>query len=61
MVKVKLSEGLSRILLTLQEKKDEQRTLFEDIVSKKLTIREADALAKNILNYNSGKNIREKC
>lgn len=44
----KLSEGHTRPLLMLIDKKEEQMTLFKEIVFKKLTVREAEAYARKI-------------
>lgn len=44
----KLSEGHTRPLLMLVDKKDEQLTLFKEIVFKKLTVREAEAYARKV-------------
>jgi ParB family chromosome partitioning protein len=44
----KLSEGHTRPLLMLIDKKEEQMTLFKEIVIKKITVREAEAFARNI-------------
>jgi ParB family chromosome partitioning protein len=42
----KLSEGHTRPLLMLVDRKEEQMTLFKEIVFKKLTVREAEAYAR---------------
>ncbi|MDI9325485.1 MAG: ParB/RepB/Spo0J family partition protein [Alphaproteobacteria bacterium] len=42
----KMSEGHARILLMLTDKPDEQRTLFTDIVFKRLTVRDAERVAR---------------
>ncbi|MEK7184840.1 MAG: ParB/RepB/Spo0J family partition protein [Patescibacteria group bacterium] len=44
----KISEGHTRPLLMLIDKKEEQMTLFKEIVIKKITVREAEAYARNI-------------
>lgn len=44
----KLSEGHTRPLLMLIDRKEEQMTLFKEIVIKKITVREAEAFARNI-------------
>ncbi len=44
----KLTEGHTRPLLMLTNKPDEQRTLAEEIVLKKLTVRETEAVARRI-------------
>lgn len=43
----KISEGHARPLMMLVDKPDEQRTLFKDIMLKKLTVREAERLARH--------------
>ncbi len=43
----KLSEGHTRPLLMLVDKKEEQMTLFKEIVIRKITVREAEAFARN--------------
>lgn len=43
----KLSEGHTRPLLMLSDKKEEQLVLFKEIVLKKITVREAEAFARN--------------
>jgi ParB family chromosome partitioning protein len=43
-----ISEGHTRPLLMLQEKPAEQKTLFKDIVDKKLTVRDTESLARRI-------------
>lgn len=44
----KLSEGHTRPLLMLVDRKEEQLTLFKEIVFKKLTVREAEAYARKV-------------
>jgi len=44
----KLSEGHTRPLLMLIDRKEEQLTLFKEILFKKLTVREAEAYARKI-------------
>jgi ParB family chromosome partitioning protein len=44
----KISEGHCRPLLTLGDRPEEQTTLFKEIMFKKLTVREAEALARRI-------------
>lgn len=44
----KLSEGHTRPLLMLIDKKEEQLTLFKEIMFKKLTVREAEAYARKV-------------
>ncbi|MCC7004397.1 ParB/RepB/Spo0J family partition protein [Candidatus Nomurabacteria bacterium] len=44
----KISEGHSRPLLMLSDKIEEQITLFKEILLKKLTVREAEAIARRI-------------
>ena len=43
----KLSEGHTRPLLMLDDRKEEQMTLFKEIIYKKITVREAEAFARN--------------
>lgn len=43
----KISEGHTRPLLMLVDRKEEQMTLFKEIVFKKITVREAEAFARN--------------
>lgn len=44
----KLSEGHTRPLLMLSDRKEEQSVLFKEIVIKRITVREAEAFARNI-------------
>ncbi len=44
----KISEGHSRPLLMLTERKDEQETLFKEIIYKKITVRDAEIIARKI-------------
>ncbi|MEX0910164.1 MAG: ParB/RepB/Spo0J family partition protein, partial [Candidatus Paceibacterota bacterium] len=44
----KISEGHTRPLLMLAEKPDEQLTLFQEIVVRRLTVREAEQTARRI-------------
>ncbi len=44
----KISEGHTRPLLMLSDRKDEQETLFKEIIYKKITVREAESLARKI-------------
>jgi ParB family chromosome partitioning protein len=44
----KISEGHTRPLMTLADRPDEQITLFKEIMFKKLTVREAESLARRI-------------
>jgi ParB family chromosome partitioning protein len=44
----KISEGHCRPLMTLGDRPEEQSTLFKEIMFKKLTVREAEALARRI-------------
>ena len=44
----KMSEGHARPILMLTEKDEEQHTLFKDILYKKLTVREAEGIARRI-------------
>ena len=43
-----ISEGHTRPLLMLVEHKDEQKALYEDIIVKKISVREAEILSRNI-------------
>ncbi|MEK7463943.1 MAG: ParB/RepB/Spo0J family partition protein [Patescibacteria group bacterium] len=43
----KLSEGHTRPLLMLTDRKEEQMVLFKEIVLKRITVREAEAFARN--------------
>ncbi|MDE2071175.1 MAG: ParB/RepB/Spo0J family partition protein [Patescibacteria group bacterium] len=44
----KISEGHTRPLLMLAERPDEQQTLFHEIMLKKVTVRDAEAIARRI-------------
>ncbi len=44
----KISEGHTRPLLMLTDRKEEQMTLFKEIMFKKLNVREAEAIARRI-------------
>ena len=44
----KISEGHTRPLLMLEDKPEEQETLFKEIIYKKLTVREAEAISRRI-------------
>lgn len=44
----KISEGHTRPLLALTDRPEEQDTLFKEIMFKKLTVREAEAIARRI-------------
>lgn len=44
----KISEGHARPLMTLNDRPEEQSTLFKEILFKKLTVREAEAIARKI-------------
>lgn len=44
----KLSEGHTRPLLMLNDRKEEQMTLFKEIVIRRITVREAEAFARNV-------------
>ncbi len=46
--KGQISEGHTRPILMLGDRPDEQRTLFKEIVFKKLTVREAEAISRKI-------------
>ncbi len=44
----KISEGHARTLMMLVDRKEEQTTLFKEIIFKKLTVREAEQIARHI-------------
>ncbi len=44
----KISEGHTRPLLMLSDRPDDQMTLFEEIIVKKMTVREAEGIARGI-------------
>jgi ParB family chromosome partitioning protein len=44
----KLGEGHARTLLSLNDKPDEQMTLFQEILVKKLSVRETESIARTI-------------
>ena len=44
----KISEGHTRPLLMLIDRKEEQLVLFKEIMTKKLTVREAESLARRV-------------
>lgn len=44
----KISEGHTRPLLMLTDRKDEQETLFKEILYKKITVRDAEMIARKI-------------
>ncbi|MFA6227158.1 MAG: ParB/RepB/Spo0J family partition protein [Candidatus Paceibacterota bacterium] len=44
----KISEGHTRPLLMLLDRKDEQETLFKEILYKKMTVRDAELIARKI-------------
>ena len=44
----KISEGHTRPLLMLSDRPDEQLVLFKEIMTKKLTVREAEALSRRV-------------
>jgi ParB family transcriptional regulator, chromosome partitioning protein len=44
----KISEGHTRPLLMLSERPEEQMTLYKEIIFKKLTVREAESIARKI-------------
>ncbi len=44
----KITEGHTRPLLMLTDRKEEQETLFKEIMFKKLTVREAEQLARKV-------------
>lgn len=43
-----ISEGHTRPLLMLQDRPEEQRTLFKEIVDRRLTVRDTEALARRV-------------
>ena len=43
-----ISEGHTRPLLMLTDRPEEQRTLFKEIVTRRLTVRDAEALARRV-------------
>lgn len=43
-----ISEGHTRPLLMLQDRPEEQRTLFQEVVLKKLTVRDTEQLARRV-------------
>ena len=44
----KITEGHTRPLMMLTDRKEEQETLFKEIIFKKLNVREAEQIARNI-------------
>lgn len=48
LTKGKITEGHARPLLMLTDRKEEQGTLFKEIIFKKLTVREAEEIARHI-------------
>ncbi len=44
----KISEGHTRPLLMLHDRKEEQMTLFKEITTKKISVREAESIARKI-------------
>ncbi len=44
----KISEGHTRPLLMLSDRKEEQTVLFKEIITKKITVREAEAFARSV-------------
>jgi len=44
----RISEGHTRPLLMLTDRKDEQETLFKEIIYKKITVRDAELIARKI-------------
>jgi len=44
----KITEGHARPLMMLADKKDEQQTLFKEIIVKQLTVREAEQIARHV-------------
>ena len=53
-----ITEGHARPLLMLNDRQDEQITLFKEVMLKKLTVREAEAIARNIAQDKIRKKIR---
>ena len=51
----KISEGHTRPLLMLVDRKDEQETLFKEIIYKKITVRDAELIARKIATDRSRK------
>ncbi len=51
----KISEGHTRPLLMLVDRKDEQETLFKEIIYKKITVRDAELIARKIATERSRK------
>ena len=52
-----LTEGHARVLLSLHSKQ-EQNTLFQDIIQKKLTVRESETYARNVSNSSIKKELK---
>ena len=48
LVEGKITEGHTRPILMLVDRPEEQKTLFQEIVVKKITVREAESLARRI-------------
>ncbi len=48
LVEGKITEGHTRPILMLVDRPEEQKTLFQEIVLKKITVREAESLARRI-------------
>lgn len=48
MVERKITEGHTRPLLMLCDKPEEQKTLFKEIIYKRLTVREAESISRHI-------------
>jgi ParB family chromosome partitioning protein len=48
LAKGRISEGHTRPLLMLTEKKEEQMTLFREMLIRKMTVREAESLARKV-------------
>jgi ParB family chromosome partitioning protein len=48
LIEKRITEGHTRPLLMLQEKPEEQQTLFKEIMERKLTVRESEAFARRV-------------
>lgn len=53
----KISEGHARPLLMLNDRSDEQSTLFKEIIWKKLTVREAEQVARHVAKEKTRKKV----
>lgn len=54
----KITEGHTRPLLMLNDRPDEQKTLYKEITYKRLTVREAESIARRIANDKARKKSR---